>query len=145
LQGFHAMYKKIAIGTVVLAPLLAQIASQWTPSAATVPTVSPADVAVPATAPALARKSAPGTVSAMHYSPITPAGGVMQAADPMDTTPTLDPTSIAASAMDLSGATPPPAPAVTPVPMPAPISATVPDMPSGQTHHPKKPEGPDRY
>jgi hypothetical protein len=139
------MYKKIALGTVVLAPLLAQIASQWTPSAATVPTVSPADVAVPAPAPAPARKSAPGTVSAMHYSPITPAGGAMQPAGPMDTTPTLDPTSIAASAMDLGGASPPPAPAPAPALAPTPISAMLPDMPSGEDHHPKKPERPDRY
>ncbi len=102
----HAIYKKIAIGTIVVAPFLAQLASHQTPATQEVP-------AAPVRTPA----PAPTAITAITAQP-----SALLTGGPFDPKPSLDP---AAAASAMTGQTPDQAAPAPPVNVPAPGPAPV--------------------
>jgi hypothetical protein len=102
------MYKKIAIATVIAAPVLANIAANWAPAAAP-PVAAPSDVVAPATPVA-----APAPAQATAHKPL--AYSAIPRADGIDPMPTLDPDAAAQQASDPSSQA---APVAAPAPPPA--------------------------
>jgi hypothetical protein len=120
------MYKKIAIATLIAAPLLAEFAARWEST----PVAQPEPVAAIAQPPEPPKTTAPANRPApMAYSAIPQTTSLTRAIDP---TPTLDPSAVAdlseknSAPQPMATDSPPPPPHVQPQDGPTPVLTSVP-------------------
>ncbi|WP_234150887.1 hypothetical protein [Sphingobium sufflavum] len=143
------MYKKIALATIVLAPLITEFASNFTQPPAATSASTPEHVA--ALVGNATEIPAPGP-EPIQYSPIKQPGTQAAPSGPLDPAPTLDPNAFASANAPVSASvgtgsdSPPPAPSLSPIPALAPAPSGTPQAAAAEfTPNPRRSSTPERF